>query len=149
GELLPQMLLADIPTRYNDFTPRNYDEQYSGAVPASEALSRSLNVPAVRALHAHGVERTLRMLRAMGLHGINRSASNYGLSLVVGGAESSLWELAGAYASMGRVLNHFGGMGLPYRAGDVRAPHVLRRAGAAAPLALDGVPVLHASAIHF
>lgn len=148
GELLPQMLVADVPTRYNDFTPRNYDEQYSGAVPASEALARSLNVPAVRALHAHGVERTLRTLRRMGLHSIDRSAANYGLSLVVGGAESTLWELAGAYASMGRILNHYGRLGLPYHAGDVRAPHVLIPDSTRAS-GLERSPVLRASAIHF
>ena len=89
GELLRDMLLADVPTRYNDFSPRNYDEQYSGAVPASEALARSLNVPTVRALHTHGVDRTLLMLRAMGLKSIDRSAADYGLSLIVGGAEST------------------------------------------------------------
>src|SRR5690606_23065990 len=140
----------DVPTRYDDFTPRNYDEQYSGAVPASEALSRSLNVPTVRALHAHGVARTLRTFRAMGLRTIDRSASNYGLSLVVGGAESTLWELAGAYASMGRVLNNFGSLGMPYRTGDVRAPHVLlSENGFASPASLEDVPVLQASAIHF
>lgn len=149
GELLPAMLVADVPTRYNDFAPRNYDELYSGAVPASEALSRSLNVPAVRALHGHGVERTLQVLRAMGLNSIDRSASEYGLSLVVGGAESTPWELAGAYASLGRVLYHYGRMGLPYRQGDVHPPVVLTGAGTSTPLALEGPPVLSASAIHF
>lgn len=151
GELLPRMLLADVPTRINDFTPRNYDEQYSGAVPAAEALSRSLNVPMVRALRAHGVWRTLHMLRAMGLHSIDRSADDYGLSLVVGGAESTLWELAGAYASMGRVLDNYGRMGLPYRKGDIHPP-VMQQGGRqeqAAPEPLEEKPVLSASAIHF
>ncbi len=126
GELLPDMLVADIPTRYDGFAPRNYDEHFSGAVPASEALSRSLNVPAVRALHTHGVERTLRLLRSMGLKSIDRSADNYGLTLIVGGAESTLWELAGAYASMGRVLDDYGRGGLHYHAGDIHAPLVLK-----------------------
>lgn len=149
GELAPDMLLADVPTRYNEFSPRNYDEQYSGAVPASEALSRSLNVPMVRALRSHGVERTLLMLRAYGLGSINRSADDYGLSLVVGGAESTLWELAGAYASMGRVLNHYSRLGMPYREGDIRPPSVLPMAGKSGARALDGAPVLSASAVYF
>lgn len=151
GELTPDMLLADVPTRINDFTPRNYDEQYSGAVPASEALSRSLNVPMVRALRTHGVERTLHVLRAMGLHSVDRSAADYGLSLVVGGAESTLWELAGAYASMGRVLDHYGRLGLAYREGDIHPPVALlpQEAAEGTPVALDGPPVLHAAAIHF
>lgn len=151
GELLPDMLLADIPTRYNDFSPRNYDERYSGAVPASEALARSLNVPAVRALHVHGVDRTLRMLRAMGLMSIDRSAGDYGLSLIVGGAESTAWELAGAYASMGRILNNFGRMGVAYRHGDLRPPHVLlaETDQDAAITAIEGAPTLSASSIYF
>lgn len=104
GELMPDQLVADLPTYYEGFSPRNYDDRFEGAVPASVALARSLNVPAVRALHSHGIERTIRTLRAMGLHHIDRSADDYGLSLVVGGAESTLWELTGAYASMARTL---------------------------------------------
>ncbi|MGB3524545.1 MAG: penicillin-binding protein 1C [Flavobacteriales bacterium] len=151
GELTPDMMLADVPTRYDGFSPRNYDEHYSGAVPASEALARSLNVPTVRSLRSHGVERTLRMLHGMGLHSIDRSAADYGLSLIVGGAESTLWELAGAYSSMGRVLEHFGRLGMPYRKGDIHPPHVLQRKDdlQEKPTALEGTPVLSASAIHF
>lgn len=151
GELAPDMLLADVPTRYNEFSPRNYDEQYSGAVPASEALSRSLNVPMVRALRSHGVERTLLMLRAYGLASINRGADDYGLSLVVGGAESTLWELAGAYASMGRVLNHYGRLGMAYRQGDIRPPHVLSSpvSSDAGAVPLETAPALSASSIYF
>ncbi|MBL7939062.1 MAG: penicillin-binding protein 1C [Flavobacteriales bacterium] len=104
GELMPDQLVADLPTHYEGFAPRNFDDHFEGAVPASHALARSLNVPAVRALREHGVERTLRTLRAMGLAHVDRSADDYGLSLVVGGAESTLWELTGAYASMGRIL---------------------------------------------
>ncbi len=108
GELLPHMLVADVPTRYEGFAPLNYDQSYSGAVPASEALARSLNVPAVRALRRHGVDRTLRVLRGMGLNGLHRSADHYGLALIMGGGESSLWELTGAYASMARIVDQHG-----------------------------------------
>ncbi len=104
GERTPHQLVADVPTRYDGFVPENYDRTYSGAVPADVALARSLNIPAVRALREHGVERTLATLRSMGLAHIDRSADNYGLSLVVGGAESTLWELTGAYASMARIV---------------------------------------------
>ena len=104
GELMPDQLVADLPTHYEGFSPQNYNEQFEGAVPASLALARSLNVPAVRALHQHGIDRTLQVLRAMGLDHVDRSADDYGLSLIVGGAESTLWELTGAYASMARSL---------------------------------------------
>ncbi len=104
GELMPDQLVADLPTHYEGFAPRNFDERFDGAVPASAALARSLNVPAVRALRLHGIERTLRTLRAMGMHSIDRSAGHYGLSLIVGGAEATLWELTGAYASLARIV---------------------------------------------
>lgn len=150
GELLPRMLVADVPTRYEGFAPRNFDEQYLGAVPAGEALARSLNVPAVRGLRTHGIERTLRTLRGMGLHSIDRHADHYGLSLIVGGAESSLWELAGAYASMGRLLSGYGRSGVNYADGAVHPPRVLRselRPPGTAPMATP--PPLSAAAIHF
>jgi penicillin-binding protein 1C len=152
GELLPDMLVADVPTRYMGFAPHNYDEQYAGAVAASEALSRSLNVPAVRALHAHGIGRTLGLLRQCGLRSVDRSAEDYGLSLIVGGAESSLWELAGAYAGMGRVLLHYGRKGMAYRQGDIRPPLVLAaetQAQEAAEPVAEPMPVLQAGALYF
>ncbi len=120
GALMPDQLVADLPTYYPGFAPTNFDKRYRGAVSASSALSRSLNVPAVRALHAHGVDRTLRKLRSMGLHSLDRPAEHYGLSLVLGGGESSLWELTGAYASMGRIL-----LDHPKNEGLVHPPHVL------------------------
>jgi penicillin-binding protein 1C len=104
GVWMPDQLIADIPTQYEGFAPRNFDEGYDGAVPASEALARSLNVPAVRALRHLGVPAAIHTLRGMGLRSIDRSAEHYGLALAMGGAESSLWELTGAYASMARIL---------------------------------------------
>lgn len=104
GVSTPDRLMADIPTRFAGFAPRNYDQRFEGAVHAGAALARSLNVPAVRALQEYGIDRALRGLRAMGLHHLRRPADHYGLSLVLGGAESTLWELTGAYASLVRVL---------------------------------------------
>ena len=57
GLLLPKTLLADIPTRISGFSPKNFDKKYDGAVPADNALARSLNVPAVRMLQDYSVER--------------------------------------------------------------------------------------------
>src|SRR5690606_15342342 len=47
------------------------------------------------------------MLRKLGLTTINQLPDHYGLSLILGGAEATLWELAGVYAGMARSLNHF------------------------------------------
>lgn len=125
GERMPDQLVADLPTSYDGFAPRNYDERHSGAVPASQALARSLNVPAVRALREHGVERARRMLVRMGLARLSRSGEHYGLSLIVGGGESSLWELTGAYASMARVVLRYAGDERSVQ-GAVHGPIVVR-----------------------
>jgi len=103
GEMLPEELIADIPMRFQGFRPENYDFSYRGAVPAGDALALSLNIPAVRMLQRYTQERFLRLLKEVGFTSFTRPASHYGLSLILGGGEASLWELAGAYASMARV----------------------------------------------
>lgn len=106
GEILPNTLVPDVPTQIGDFSPQNYYLSYDGAVPARRALARSLNVPSVKMLQQFGVERFHYYLKKMGVSTVNRPASHYGLSLILGGAEAKLWDLAGIYASMARSLNH-------------------------------------------
>ena len=104
GSLLPKMLLPDVPVNINGFTPQNFSMQFEGAVPASEALARSLNIPAVTMLQRYGVPKFHSFLQQIGLKTINRSSSHYGLSLILGGAEATLWDVTNAYAMMGRSL---------------------------------------------
>lgn len=104
GSLLPDMLLLDVPVNINGFTPQNFSMQFEGAVPASEALARSLNIPAVTMLQRYGVPKFHSFLQQIGLKTINRSSSHYGLSLILGGAEATLWDVTNAYAMMGRSL---------------------------------------------
>lgn len=104
GSLLPDMLLPDIPININGFTPQNFSLQYEGAVPASEALARSLNIPAVTMLQRYGVPKFHNFLQQTGFKTINRPSSHYGLSLILGGAEATLWDVTNAYAQMGRTL---------------------------------------------
>lgn len=105
GSLLPHMLLPDIPVNINGFTPQNFNMQYEGAVPASEALARSLNIPAVNMLQRYGVPKFHYLLRQMGFKSINRPASHYGLSLILGGAEATLWEVTNAYKRLASNLS--------------------------------------------
>lgn len=107
GSLLPEMLMPDVPSNFGGFRPENFNEKYSGLVAADEALARSLNIPAALMLKKYGVLKFHDLLQKTGISSINRSAKNYGLSLILGGAEISLWELSGAYASMARSLNNF------------------------------------------
>lgn len=100
GEILPETLIADIPTDYRGFTPENYDHQYRGAVPAKQALAQSLNIPAVRMLKQYGVAKFHSDLKAMGMSTLFRAADDYGLSLILGGAEGNLLELSALYAHL-------------------------------------------------
>lgn len=104
GSLLPHTLLPDIPININGFTPQNFSLQFEGAVPASEALARSLNIPSVTMLQRYGVPKFHNFLQQIGLKTINRPSSHYGLSLILGGAEATLWDVTNAYTQMGRSL---------------------------------------------
>ena len=104
GLILPQMLVSDIPFHYKDFSPSNYNHTFDGAVPASDVIRRSLNVPSVRMLHEYGVEKFILLLQQAGFTTITRGADTYGLSLILGGAEIKLWDLAQAYATMANSL---------------------------------------------
>ncbi len=107
GDLLPNTLVADVPTQFNNYHPENYNKTYDGAVPASRALSRSLNVPAVRMLQDFGLDRFHHYLKSLQLKDLKYSANHYGLSLILGGAESNLWDLCKSYAALSSTLNHF------------------------------------------
>lgn len=107
GLLLPSMLVPDIPIRFGGFTPMNFDREYNGAVPAEEALARSLNIPAVHLLRDYGVGPFHSFLRKTGMSTLKEQPEHYGLSLILGGAEVKLWDLAGMYASLGTILKRY------------------------------------------
>ncbi|MBO4532463.1 MAG: penicillin-binding protein 1C [Treponema sp.] len=100
GELLQDQLVIDIPTRIGSYKPDNNISIYSGAVPASEALTRSLNIPAIRELQQFGINRFLDILRKSGFTTFNRTSDDYGLPLILGGGEITMWEAARAYANL-------------------------------------------------
>lgn len=102
GTILPRSLIADTPVNINGFTPQNYSMTYEGAVPAAEALSRSLNIPSVHLLKTYGVQKFMENLKERGLTTFGRNASDYGLSLILGGGECRLDEVTAAYAAMAR-----------------------------------------------
>ena len=100
GELLPNQLVIDIPTRIGNYRPDNNIQKYSGVVPASEALTRSLNIPAIRELRKFGINRFLDCLRKCGFSTFNHDSEYYGLPLILGGGEITMWEAARAYADL-------------------------------------------------
>lgn len=103
GLLTPTMLVPDVPTQVNGYVPENFDRQYRGAVPANEALALSLNIPAVRLLREFGVARFHAALQRLGLRTLFRAPDDYGLTLILGGAETTLWDIAGVYANLAAV----------------------------------------------
>ena len=100
GEILPNTLLPDVPININGFSPQNFNRQFYGAVPASEALARSLNVPSVHLLRRFGVAKFLDILRKCGMTTLTGSASHYGLSLILGGAEGTLGDITSIYSKL-------------------------------------------------
>jgi penicillin-binding protein 1C len=122
GLILPNSLIADIPTQIAGYHPQNFDLGYDGAVPASKALARSLNIPAVKMLVQYKYDRFHSLLRNVGMTTLTQPADHYGLSLILGGSENTLWELSGAYADMARVLNHYQQYNGRYTTGDYHNP---------------------------
>jgi len=107
GFILPKTLVADIPTQISGYSPQNYDMGYDGAIQADRALSRSLNIPAVKMLQNYKYPRFYDKLKQFGFSTLSRPADHYGLSLILGGSEVTMWDLAKAYMGMARTLNHF------------------------------------------
>jgi len=118
GELLPNTLVADIPTQISGYTPQNFNNSFDGAVPAQRALARSLNIPAVLMLQEHGVSKFYELLQQFTLRNINKLPDHYGLSLILGGAESNLWDLCRTYSNLTGTLNYFNQSNGKYRSNE-------------------------------
>lgn len=114
GLITPEMLLSDVPTHFGSFSPKNFSGQFDGAVHANKALSRSLNIPMVNLLNAYGAAKFHADLRNSGLHTLTKPAQHYGLSLILGGAEVRLDEVANVYCKMAQKLNNENQIGLHF-----------------------------------
>lgn len=104
GLIHPKTLLRDVPISIGNYSPQNFDKSYAGMVPAEKALANSLNIPAALLLKEYGLGLFYNNLQELGFTTINRGAENYGLSLILGGAEVSLWEVANAYLNQTNAL---------------------------------------------
>ena len=107
GQLLPGTLVPDVPLNLNGFSPQNYNKTFYGAVPAHRAIERSLNVPLVRMLSTYNTGRFMSLLKKMGMTTLRFSEEHYGASLILGGAEGTLWDLSCMYSSLARTLAHY------------------------------------------
>lgn len=102
----PATVIPDIPVHFRMpagvYSPKNYSEQFRGPVRLREALANSLNIPAVRVLAGIGVHEFLNRLHDYGFQSLQREADHYGVGLVLGNGEVTLYELARAYVCLAR-----------------------------------------------
>lgn len=123
GQILPNTLVEDIPTVINGYEPKNFDNSFSGLAPASTALTRSLNIPAVRLLQAYGLEKFYHKIEKTTLRSINKAPHYYGLPIILGGAESNLWQLTSTFAGMANTVNYYVKNSSQYRKNEFQLPH--------------------------
>lgn len=126
GFILPRTLIPDVPTQIGGYSPQNYDLGYDGAIPADRALSRSLNIPAVKMLQSYKYQRFYGQLKKLGFSTLNQPADHYGLSLILGGSEVTMWDLSKTYMGMARTLNHFNEYKGKYNPHDYDAPSYIK-----------------------
>jgi penicillin-binding protein 1C len=102
GLIHPASLLQDVPRRFSDYRPGNFDSGFHGPVSMSDALVRSLNLPAVQVLEAYGPKQFAARLRNAGLPLILPNGAEPNLSLSLGGAGARLADIAAAYSAFAR-----------------------------------------------
>ena len=147
GELTPMSLLADSPLSFAGQAPRNFDLTYRGPVKAGAALADSLNAPAVRVLRRVGGDNLLRFLRSLGFTGVASASEHYGDSLILGGCETTLLELLGAYRYLATLGQAQGVVALKFFPSPPIGVQEGRRSGGGEPQGaqLLGVPLLQRS----
>ncbi len=101
GLICEASLLEDVPVNISNFSPMNADDKFSGLVTVKEALTRSLNVPAVMLLKRYGLYHFYAFLKDAGVSTLFRSPDDYGLSLIIGGAEVSLRDMVSLFRGLG------------------------------------------------
>jgi len=102
GLIHSESLLIDAPQNFGGYAPGNFQADFAGPVSVSEALQRSLNVPAVDLLDRLGPERFAGRLRHAGLRLRMSADAAPNLSLILGGAGTTLEALVGAYTALAR-----------------------------------------------
>ena len=90
-------MILDEETTFADYTPSNYGNKYYGWVTVREAVTKSLNVPAVKTLSAVGVYRAKDFAKRCGIEFDDKDDS---LALALGGFTYGVspLQIAGAYS---------------------------------------------------
>lgn len=127
--LHPETLVEDVPVRFKDWLPRNFDREHQGSITVRRALQQSLNIPAVLALERVGPARFLATLRSAGAHPVLPPGDpGNSLGMALGSAAVSPLEMAGLYSG----LANGGRFALPRVRRDRPLPEASRLIGDAA-----------------
>ncbi|MDD5050594.1 MAG: PBP1A family penicillin-binding protein [Candidatus Pacebacteria bacterium] len=107
----PETVLFDLPTEFSSecnpdgtpkhpdsacYKPSNYDDQFKGPLSLRRALAESRNIPSIETLYLAGIKNSIKTAQDLGITSLT-NPDNYGLTLVLGGAEVSPLELTSAY----------------------------------------------------
>ena len=102
GLIHSESLLQDVPRHAGDYRPGNFSQGFSGPVSASQALSRSLNLPVVQLLEVYGPKRFTGELRNAGLSLVFPRGAEPNLALILGGVGSRLEDLVSGFSAFAR-----------------------------------------------
>ena len=102
GLIHSESLLADVPQSFAGYQPGNFQQSFHGPVSVAEALTKSLNVPAVEVLERLDPVRFVSLLRRGGLKLEFPKGGEPNLAVILGGASTSLEQLVGAYTAFAR-----------------------------------------------
>lgn len=106
GILSPSMLVTDVPLQYGSFSPKNFSGNFEGLVESKQALAKSLNVPMVKLLNDYGLHKFHHQLKLLGFSTLQKPARHYGLTLILGGAETKLTDLSRCYTRFAQNLTN-------------------------------------------
>lgn len=103
GLIHSESLLSDVPQSFGGYQPGNFQASFSGPVGVTEALQKSLNVPAVEVLDRLGPLRFVSLLRRGGLKTDLPKGAEPNLSVILGGVAVNLEGMVGAYTAFARA----------------------------------------------
>ncbi len=80
------------------YAPKDYDNKFRGPMTFETALAQSINIPAIKVLYLVGVQNAINFAKSFGLSTLG-DASQYGLTIVLGGGEVRLLDMVSAYST--------------------------------------------------
>ncbi len=102
GLIHSESLLQDVPRHSSDYRPGNFSQGFSGPVSASQALSRSLNLPVVQLMEAYGPKRFTGEMRNAGVPLLLPRGAEPNLALILGGVGTRLENLVSGFSAFAR-----------------------------------------------